>query len=101
MYLPFSSIDLEQQTDNVRLLAHFKDLPKTPQYHIVRGVSGEALNDFERLQPLARLTGVHTGKSYQIKLKSDCIYHFPIHSEQQTDTVRLLLQINRCMVNTI
>ena len=41
-------------------------------------------------------------KSYQIKLKSDCIYHTPINLEQQKDAVRLLLfQINRCMVNTI
>ena len=38
---------------------------------------------------------------YQIKSKSDCIYHFPIDFEQQTDTVRLLFQFNRKMVNTI
>ena len=40
-------------------------------------------------------------KSYSINLKSDCIYHFPIDLEQQTDTVRLLFQINRKMVYTI
>ena len=40
-------------------------------------------------------------KSYQIKLKSDCIYHFPIDLEQQTDSVRLLFQIKRKMRNTI
>ena len=34
-------------------------------------------------------------KSYQIKLKSDYIYHAPIDFEQQTDTVRLPFQINR------
>jgi len=40
-------------------------------------------------------------KSYKIKLKSDYIYHFPIDLEQQqTDSVRLLFQING-MVNTI
>ena len=33
--------------------------------------------------------------------KSDCIYHAPIDSEQQTDSVRLLFHINQCMVNTI
>ena len=40
-------------------------------------------------------------KFYWIKQKSDCNYHFPIDLEQQTDAVRLLFQINRCMVNTI
>ena len=40
-------------------------------------------------------------KSYWIKLNSDFIYQFPIDLEQETDTVRLLFQINRCMVNTI
>ena len=40
-------------------------------------------------------------ESYQINPKSDCIYHFPIDLEQQTDSVRLLFQINRKMVNTI
>ena len=35
------------------------------------------------------------------KPKSDCIYNLPNDMEQQTDTVRLLFQINRCMVNTI
>ena len=49
--------------------------------------------------------GSHTefffSKSYWIKLKSDCIYHAPIDLEQQTDSVRLLFRINRCMVNTI
>ena len=40
-------------------------------------------------------------KSFQIKPKLDCIYHFPIELEQQTDAVRLLFQINRCMVNKI
>ena len=40
-------------------------------------------------------------KSYQINSKSDCIYHFPIDLEQETDTVRLLFQINRKIVNTI
>ena len=34
-------------------------------------------------------------KSCQIKPKSDCIYHAPIELEQQTDSVRLLFQINR------
>ena len=29
------------------------------------------------------------------------MYHFTIDLEQQTDSVRLLFQINRCMVNTI
>ena len=38
---------------------------------------------------------------FEIQLKSDCIYHAPIDLEQQTDTVRLLFQINWCMVNTI
>ena len=32
---------------------------------------------------------VQTEKSYQINLKSDCIYQFPIDFEQQTD-VRLV-----------
>ena len=36
-----------------------------------------------------------------IKSKSYCIYYTPIDLEQQTDTVRLLFQINRKMVNTI
>ena len=40
-------------------------------------------------------------KPYEIKLKSDCIYHFPTDLEHQTDTVHLLFQINRKMVNTI
>ena len=40
-------------------------------------------------------------KYYQIKPKSDCIYHAPIDLEQQVDSVRLLFQINRKMVNTI
>ena len=39
-------------------------------------------------------------KSYQIKPKSDYIYHFSSDLEQQTDNVRLLFQINQCMVNT-
>ena len=39
-------------------------------------------------------------KSYQIKPKSDCIYHAPIDLEQQTNTVCLLFQINRKMVNS-
>ena len=35
-------------------------------------------------------THAHTeifSKSYQIKPKSDCIYHFPIDLEQQTESV--------------
>ena len=32
---------------------------------------------------------------HYIKPKSDCIYHAPIDLEQQTDTVRLLYQINQ------
>ena len=39
-------------------------------------------------------------KSYYVKPKSDCIYHFPIVLKQKTD-VRLLFQINLYMVNTI
>ena len=31
-------------------------------------------------------------KYYQIKLKSDCIYHSPIDLGQQADIVRLLFQ---------
>ena len=38
---------------------------------------------------------------FQIKPKSDCIYHAPIDLEHQTDAVRLLFKIIRCMVNTI
>ena len=42
-------------------------------------------------------------RNYSLALtaKSDCIYHAPIGLEQQTDSVRLLFQINRKMVNTI
>ena len=40
-------------------------------------------------------------KSYYIKPKSDCIYDCPIDLEQQTNTVRLLFQINGKMVNKI
>ena len=37
----------------------------------------------------------------EIKPKADCFYHLPIDLEQQTDTVRLLFQINLKMVSTI
>ena len=40
-------------------------------------------------------------KFSKIKPKSDCIYHYRIDLEQQTDSARLLLQINRKRVNTI
>ena len=40
-------------------------------------------------------------KSYQIKLKSDCIYQYPIDLEKQTDSVRALFQINPKMLNTV
>ena len=40
-------------------------------------------------------------KSYQIKPKSDCIYHFPIDLEQQTNSVRFLCQINLKTIITV
>ena len=41
-----------------------------------------------------------TAKTLNLTI-SVCIYHAPFDLEQQTDTVRLLFQINRKMVNTI
>ena len=40
-------------------------------------------------------------ESSQFKPKYDCSYHAPIDLDQQTDTVCLLIQINREMVTTI
>ena len=36
-------------------------------------------------------------KYYQIKPKTDCIYHAPIDLEQQTDSIRLLLTLSTSM----
>ena len=73
------------------------DPPLTPRYHIAatfRGFPGTELDTHE--MPITASWAVVThreifSKSYCSKFKSICIYHFPIDLDQQTNSVRLVL----------
>ena len=83
-------------------LRHNLEPPLQPSVKYYRGVSG-GLNQRKCRLRDDSLSDDCThryifSKSYQITPKSDCIYHFRIDLEQQTDTGHLLFVINRCMV---